>query len=54
MSAPFKKSITAAFSAPFYYEFTNQGIDKARALDEMLLKLGDFKRDNHFIWGWTK
>src|SRR5699024_7880273 len=40
MSAPFKKSITAAFSAPFYYEFTNQGIDKARALDEILLKLG--------------
>ena len=40
MSAPFKKSITAAFSAPFYYEFTNQGIDKARALDGILLKLG--------------
>lgn len=32
MYKPFKHSVTAAFSAPFYYEFTDLGIDKARAL----------------------
>lgn len=40
MRAPFKDLITAAFSAPFYFEYTDQGIDKARALDEVFPKMG--------------
>lgn len=40
MIAPFKDKTTAAFSAPFYYEYTDLGIDKERALDEVLPKWG--------------
>lgn len=29
---PFKDQVTAAFSAPFYFEFTDKNIDKAKAL----------------------
>ena len=29
--APFKETVTAAFSAPFYFEFTAKNIDKARS-----------------------
>ena len=38
--APFEDKITAAISAPFYYEYTDQGIDKAKALDEVLPEMG--------------
>ncbi len=40
MCTPFKKQATAAFSAPFYFEFTDLGIDKARALSEVFPKMG--------------
>lgn len=40
MSAPFMNQTNAAFSAPFYYEMTAKGIDKARALKETLHPLG--------------
>ncbi|GGI66725.1 Cof-type HAD-IIB family hydrolase [Enterococcus alcedinis] len=38
--APFVNQANAAFSAPFYYEMTAKGIDKARALKETLQPLG--------------
>lgn len=37
--APFKEQVSGVFSAPMYFEFTNQGIDKANALDKVLSKL---------------
>lgn len=40
MRAPFDESITAAFSAPFYFEYTDQGIDKAKALAEVFPDMG--------------
>lgn len=40
MRKPFENKITAAFSAPFYFEYTDQGIDKAKALDEVFPKMG--------------
>lgn len=40
MRAPFENTITAAFSAPFYFEYTDQGIDKAKALSEVFPNMG--------------
>lgn len=40
MKEPFLDNATAAFSAPFYFEYTDKGIDKARALAAFLPKLG--------------
>lgn len=40
MRAPFEDQVTAAFSAPFYFEYTDQGIDKAKALDEVFPQKG--------------
>ncbi|MGM0168622.1 hypothetical protein IGI39_004377 [Enterococcus sp. AZ135] len=37
---PFDETITAAFSAPFYFEFTDKGIDKAKALNAVFPDLG--------------
>lgn len=40
MMEPFENEVTAAFSAPFYYEYTDLGIDKAKALHEVFPKMG--------------
>ena len=40
MKEPFSEEVTAAFSAPFYFEYTDLGIDKARALNEVFPKMG--------------
>lgn len=37
---PFKDQLNGAFSAPFYFEFTDKGIDKAKALDVVNSSLG--------------
>lgn len=37
---PFIDTTHSAFSAPFYYEFTDKGIDKAKALDTVFPKMG--------------
>lgn len=42
MRAPFVHTTSAAFSAPFYFEYTDQGIDKAKALSEVFPKMGIF------------
>ena len=40
MMEPFKDSLNCVFTAPFYFEFTAQGIDKAKALDTVLKPMG--------------
>lgn len=38
--APFKNEVSGMFSAPVYFEFTDRGIDKANALDQVLGEQG--------------
>jgi len=45
MTAPFTDRVHGMFSAPFYFEYTARGVDKAKALDTVLHKLG-CNRDN--------
>ena len=40
MYAPFKQTLSGMFTADWYFEFTAPGIDKARALEGALPKLG--------------
>lgn len=40
ITAPFEGQLSSMFTADFYYEFTAQGIDKAKALDTVLAPLG--------------
>lgn len=40
MAAPFAGRLTCMFTAPFYFEFTAKGVDKAKAIDSALLPLG--------------
>lgn len=40
MYAPFTDTCSAMFSAPFYYEYTDKGIDKVKALDTTLRRVG--------------
>ena len=44
MMAPFKH-LNCVFTAPIYFEFTAQGIDKARALDTVLTQMGINRQD---------
>lgn len=37
---PFKNQLSCMFTAPVYFEFTAKGIDKAKALDTVLSKMG--------------
>lgn len=45
MMEPFKDRLSCMFTGPFYFEFTAQGIDKAKALDTALIPLGFTKED---------
>lgn len=40
IAAPFEGKLSSMFTADFYYEFTAQGINKAKALDTVLAPLG--------------
>ncbi|MDN6640373.1 MAG: Cof-type HAD-IIB family hydrolase [Tetragenococcus sp.] len=40
MMQPFEAQVSALFSAPFYFEFTDVGITKAKAITAILPKLG--------------
>ena len=40
MMEPFKERLNCMFTAPFYFEFTAKGIDKAKALDSVLKPMG--------------
>lgn len=50
MMEPFKNSLSCMFTAPFYFEFTAKGIDKAKALDTVLKKLG-YNKDEIIAFG---
>ncbi|MEF3329380.1 Cof-type HAD-IIB family hydrolase [Oceanobacillus oncorhynchi] len=45
MQEPFQGEVTAAFSAPFYFEFTDKDIDKANAIEQSLSSLGVAAKD---------
>ena len=45
MAAPFKDKLCCVFTAPFYFEYTAQGIDKAKALDTVLKPMGYTEAD---------
>lgn len=48
--APFKEKLNCVFSAPFYFEFTDRGIDKAATLQQVLGPLGHHQ-DNMMAFG---
>ena len=45
MKAPFEGKLNCVFTADFYFEFTAQGIDKAKALDTVLSPMGIEAKD---------
>lgn len=50
MEAPFKDTLSCMFTGPFYFEFTAQGIDKAKALDTVLKSMG-YKQEEMMAFG---
>lgn len=50
MMEPFKDTLSCMFTAPFYFEFTAKGIDKAKALDTVLIPRG-YKREEMIAFG---
>lgn len=45
MMAPFQDRLNCMFTADFYFEFTAKGIDKAKALDTVLIPRGYHRED---------
>ena len=50
MMEPFKDTLNCMFTAPFYFEFTAQGIDKAKALEAVLNPMG-YMQDEIIAFG---
>lgn len=50
MLEPFKDTLSCMFTAPFYFEFTAEGIDKAKALDTVLIPMG-YKKEEMIAFG---
>lgn len=50
MSQPFNQQVTGMFTVNMYYEFTDYGIDKARALDHVFQQVG-IARDQTIAFG---
>lgn len=50
MMEPFKDSLSCMFTAAFYFEFTAKGIDKAKALDTVLIPMG-YKKEEMIAFG---
>lgn len=50
MMEPFKDSLSCMFTGDFYFEFTAQGIDKAKALDTVLISKG-YKKEEMIAFG---
>lgn len=50
MMAPFQETLSCMFTGPFYFEFTAKGIDKAKALDTVLIPLG-YQREEMIAFG---
>lgn len=47
---PFRDNLSCMFTAPFYFEFTAKGIDKAKALDTVLIPMG-YKKEEMIAFG---
>ncbi|AQR94818.1 Cof-type HAD-IIB family hydrolase [Clostridium saccharoperbutylacetonicum] len=50
MMEPFKDTLSCMFTAAFYFEFTASGIDKAKALDTVLIPMG-YKKEEMIAFG---
>ncbi|WP_286907054.1 Cof-type HAD-IIB family hydrolase [Clostridium sp. UBA1652] len=50
MMEPFKDTLSCMFTGPFYFEFTAKGIDKAKALDSVLIPMG-YKKEEMIAFG---
>lgn len=50
MKAPFEDKLSCMFTGPFYFEYTAKGIDKAKALDSVLIPRG-FKKEEMIAFG---
>ncbi|WP_234118843.1 Cof-type HAD-IIB family hydrolase [Clostridium hydrogenum] len=50
MMEPFKDSLSCMFTADFFFEFTAKGIDKAKALDSVLIPMG-YKKEEMIAFG---
>lgn len=50
MMEPFKNQLNSMFTAPVYYEFTAKDIDKARALESVLIPMG-YKKEEMIAFG---
>ncbi len=50
MMEPFKETLSCMFTGDFYFEFTAQGIDKAKALDTVLIPMG-YKKEEMIAFG---
>lgn len=50
MMEPFKDTLNCMFTAAFFFEFTAKGIDKAKALDTVLIPMG-YKKEEMIAFG---
>ena len=50
MMEPFKNTLNCMFTSDFYFEFTAKGIDKAKALDTVLIPMG-YKKEEMIAFG---
>lgn len=50
IAAPFEGKLNCMFTSDFYFEFTAQGIDKAKALDTVLKPMG-YKKEEMMAFG---
>ena len=50
MMEPFKDKLNCMFTASFYFEFTAKGIDKAKAIDTVLIPMG-YKKEDMIAFG---
>lgn len=50
---PFKDRLNCMFTSDFYFEFTAKGVDKAKALDSVLIPMG-YKKEEMMALGMLK
>lgn len=50
MMEPFKDRLNCMFTADFYFEYTAKGVDKAKALDSVLIPMG-YKKEEMMAFG---
>ena len=50
MMEPFKDRLNCMFTSDFYFEFTAKGVDKAKALDTVLIPMG-YKKEEMIAFG---